>query len=309
MKKLLHLFITLSLASCATTDSLKVSTIKENTVLTKLNTYSPITDEEKDEFGDEIKFVLDVYQLEKEEIALVEIKKNKLELTLFNDKLKPIQSDTFLKPDENIRKYLNQNIKDAKWKVPYEYVYYGLIDTLRDISNYKLLKSHVNDATTFEGDFKIGDTFNYKTSTTNLQSLTIPFKIRFKQDSISSQISTGVNVGLSIAFKRQLKSYAPISAKSNSAPISYKESNFEYSIAPFLGVTTIDLTAANTGNEMNKDKKVFGLSYGVIGTIGINKFDLGLGFGFDAGLNKESKNWIYQNKPWLGIVLGLDLVK
>jgi hypothetical protein len=51
------------------------------------------------------------------------------------------------------------------------------------------------------------------------------------------------------------------------------------------------------------------MSIGGVASIGLNGVDLGLGLGIDYGLTTGSKKWNYQGKPWVGIVVGIGILK
>ena len=46
---------------------------------------------------------------------------------------------------------------------------------------------------------------------------------------------------------------------------------------------------------------------GVTGIIGLNNFTTGLAVGWDHLLDRNMAYWIYQGKPWIGFVFGLNL--
>jgi hypothetical protein len=48
-------------------------------------------------------------------------------------------------------------------------------------------------------------------------------------------------------------------------------------------------------------------SKGITGIIAINNFTVSVAYGFDNLLDKNSRQWIYNQKPWLGLALGLNL--
>ena len=41
--------------------------------------------------------------------------------------------------------------------------------------------------------------------------------------------------------------------------------------------------------------------------ISYSSINTGIAVGTDGLLDKYSKNWIYQNKPWIGILAGINL--
>ena len=46
---------------------------------------------------------------------------------------------------------------------------------------------------------------------------------------------------------------------------------------------------------------------GLAAIAGLNNFTAGLALGWDHLLDKNNRLWIYQGKPWVGFVFGLNL--
>lgn len=296
MKKSIYFVVCLGMASCSSFDTFKAVKIKEGTALTELALAPPTENQDNLEA-----FYLKKYIVTDKTLAFIEIKNNKPELS-FISKQKP---DTIIEIPEDLSRKLSL-AKHASLRVPYYYEYEGII---LDLKNRGLFASEFSDTIIYKTHFKSGNKFRYSQPSSNLQTLTIPFKLRPKQDGAAAQITTGINVGFGYAFKKSYKTYLPISFSGTSEPKGYKESEFEIGFMPFMGITSIDLNSKNTNNEVSSDIKVFGLDIGGMITIGLNKLDLGVGFGIDHGLTKSAKNWIYQDQVWYGFAVGLDLIK
>jgi hypothetical protein len=41
--------------------------------------------------------------------------------------------------------------------------------------------------------------------------------------------------------------------------------------------------------------------------LGVNNLTVGLGVGWDALTDRDKDIWTYQNKPWFGLTVGLNL--
>jgi hypothetical protein len=46
---------------------------------------------------------------------------------------------------------------------------------------------------------------------------------------------------------------------------------------------------------------------GLAGFVELNLASFGIALGFDYLMNPDRKVWIYQNKPWLGFMVGIAL--
>ena len=145
-----------------------------------------------------------------------------------------------------------------------------------------------------------------------IQALSIPVKLRFKlNDSTKSTASASFNVGIAYGAKFTHNVYKKLyyidSARQNVLNHNFKRISFSPGV--FLGPTVIDLKAANTYNNIKKDRSTPGLTYGAFFVIGYNEFNLGIALGADRVFGTQEKNWMYNGKMWLGFVFAIDLVK
>lgn len=72
-----------------------------------------------------------------------------------------------------------------------------------------------------------------------------------------------------------------------------------------LGATPVDPWVTDGAVNVEYDGAVF--TYGLSVIAAVDRFTLGLALGWDMLLNDDAEHWVYQRKPWLGPVLGLNL--
>ena len=75
----------------------------------------------------------------------------------------------------------------------------------------------------------------------------------------------------------------------------------------FSGLGNTAMTPSTTRNGIMTEYDGLILQKGVASIIAVNKLTLGLSIGFDNLLDQNKNVWIYQNKPWYGLMLGLNL--
>lgn len=63
---------------------------------------------------------------------------------------------------------------------------------------------------------------------------------------------------------------------------------------------------STTNNAIATEYDGLILQKGIAGIVAINKLTIGVSVGFDDLLDRNNKNWIYENKPWFGLMLGLN---
>lgn len=159
-----------------------------------------------------------------------------------------------------------------------------------------------------ESDHQFKTKLKYMEQAPIFQAVSIPFKLRPKaNDSIPYQLSTSANAGFAVGWEFTHKVYGNI--YDGSAFLKSRTRQFSFAPAVFIGPTTVGLKNENTNNRVGKDRTVMGLNAGGMLVFGIDKFNIGLATGCDIGLGSPSKNWIYQGKPWFGLVVGIEFIK
>ncbi|WP_027065557.1 hypothetical protein [Maribacter sp. Hel_I_7] len=177
-------------------------------------------------------------------------------------------------------------------------------DELKELSLKPLLNQIETEK---DNEFKKSVPIIYSDNKMVFQTLTIPFKIRGKKGEMPSTVATNFNAGIAYGYQWNLSKVWPIYGK-NGSMVGYEKNKITFSLAPFAGLTTVGLTPENTAPDILVNQTVMGYSIGTAGVFSFNKLNLGLAFGLDHGFG-NAENWIYQDKLWTGIVIGLDLIK
>jgi hypothetical protein len=75
-------------------------------------------------------------------------------------------------------------------------------------------------------------------------------------------------------------------------------------------VSAVGLKSSNTsGPDLDADRNAPAASFGFFGLLGFDRVNMGLTGGVDHAFGKRTGDWLYQNEPWLGVSIGLDLIK
>lgn len=75
----------------------------------------------------------------------------------------------------------------------------------------------------------------------------------------------------------------------------------------FGGFGSASITPWTTNYRTTDEYDGFILSRGLAVMMGINNLTVGVGAGWDYLTDRDKNIWIYQNKPWLGLILSLNL--
>ncbi|MNY23850.1 hypothetical protein D3C86_1575330 [compost metagenome] len=117
-------------------------------------------------------------------------------------------------------------------------------------------------------------------------------------------METGVNIGFAPVLKWNLNIFNPIKKTMGKTLNSY---SINTGLLLNLGATDLSNTGNAPGLETNRKSATF--SYGGFVLFGINNINFGYALGWDKVLGSGGSYWIYQNKPWQGIVISLDIIK
>lgn len=145
----------------------------------------------------------------------------------------------------------------------------------------------------------------FKTNELDIDLISIPFKFRGSRHGIPPQLNTNINASMYLGYRTDWYT------------LGYKPSPFgEYerltrhygvTFGVFSGISATPVNPWLTQDNINYEYDGIAWSYGLAVSFAFNYLNIGVGFGWDYLLDSNSRFWIYQNKPWLGLVLGINL--
>ncbi len=83
--------------------------------------------------------------------------------------------------------------------------------------------------------------------------------------------------------------------------------NHGFDFGFFAGPGTTLISPFTTRNQRSDEYNGMIIQGGFAGFIESNIASFGLAVGYDYLLSPDSEIWIYQNKPWVGLVVGVAL--
>lgn len=135
--------------------------------------------------------------------------------------------------------------------------------------------------------------------------LTIPLKFRFAEKDVPAQLNTNLNGTVYLGYRTDTYK---INYRTNPLKTAVRHiDHFGYSLGFFTGFGNAPISPTNTNNVLQQEYDGIIWSKGVAGIIGINNFTIGMTVGFDNLLDRNKTSWIYENKPWIGLAVGLNL--
>lgn len=175
--------------------------------------------------------------------------------------------------------------------------YFDANKIMVDTNTYKTFPKEVKSKTFSKTSFK---KYSF-----DIDFITIPLKFRLKEMDIPAQLNTNLNGALYIGYRAD--KYL-IGYESNHLGKAIRKVNHVgFSMGAFSGFGNTLMSPTNTHDRLQKEYDGIVWSKGISGFLIANSFTVGLALGVDHLLDKNKTIWIYQNKPWLGLSVGLHL--
>ena len=134
---------------------------------------------------------------------------------------------------------------------------------------------------------------------------TVLFKFRPSIFHLPPQLSTDFNASIYAGWRHDnyfVKAISDPLGKCSNTVI-----NRGYDFGVFAGPESTVIGPFSTKNLVTDEYNGFVLQYGVAGFLESGVASFGLSVGMDRLVGPDSKQWIYQNKPWIGFMVGVAL--
>ena len=147
--------------------------------------------------------------------------------------------------------------------------------------------------------------FRYHFTSFDADVVTIPFKYRPRlPGGLPPQLVTNANaagyVGLRYDQGYQRNVFYHHQQRSETR-------SFSLGAGGLIGLSANTIGPFSTDNQVSAEYDGACLSYGLAVIFGYRSITLGLATGQDYLMDKNGPLWVYQNKPWLGVTVGLNL--
>jgi hypothetical protein len=142
-------------------------------------------------------------------------------------------------------------------------------------------------------------------SSFDVDFLTLILKLRPATSGMEAQMNTNINGVL--YFGRRIDAYT---IKYNSNPLkdyNRQVNHYGFSMGGFVGIGGSTIGPNTTNNQLSYEYDGIILNKGIAAILAIDNFTLGFSVGFDNLLDKNRNLWIYQNKPNIGLAVGMNL--
>jgi hypothetical protein len=134
--------------------------------------------------------------------------------------------------------------------------------------------------------------------------MTVGFKYRPSSSALPRQLTTDFNGNAFIGYRFDK---FKITVKKTPVGLIKRHSHKGITFGIFSGLGSTAISPWTTNNQTGDEYNGFVLSRGFAVMLGLNTLTVGLGTGWDYLTDRDKNIWIYQNTPWYGLTLGLNL--
>ena len=145
----------------------------------------------------------------------------------------------------------------------------------------------------------------FKKQSLDIDITSVLLKYRPSVYGLPAQLTTDLNMALYVGWRYD---YYHIMSKKDPLGRNYhKISNRGYDFGGFAGPGTTLISPFTTQNMRTDEYSGMIIQTGIAGFIESNVASFGLAIGYDYLLSPDREVWIYNNKPWVGFVVGIAL--
>jgi len=155
-------------------------------------------------------------------------------------------------------------------------------------------------------NIKTGDNFCRSTfvrKSVDVDLSTILFKYRPERQGVPGQLNFNLNGVIYTGIRRDFFKINPYKSPLNVETSVVNHIGFDAGIFAGIGTTPVNPTVTLNKIDQEYDGLVF--QKGIAAFITFGNFSVGLACGFDNLLDKNKSVWIYNQKPYLGIMIGI----
>lgn len=134
---------------------------------------------------------------------------------------------------------------------------------------------------------------------------TVPFKVRPAAGGIPAQLDANFHIAFYAGRRHDFYALSSRRAPNGKHYRNTKKASFGYGL--FVGMAAANIRPEFMNGKINYEYDGFTANAGIAGIFDVGAVNLGIALGVDKLLDKNHRNWIYQHKPWVGVLLGFNL--
>lgn len=147
--------------------------------------------------------------------------------------------------------------------------------------------------------------WTFQRTEVDVDVFTLPFKIRPTQGPIPAQLNSNFNAALYIGRRIDLYNYRWKPITPSYAIRQLQSRGFGYGL--FVGIGSVTLNDFVTRIPIHIEYEGVVVNAGIASLYDARIFNIGLAIGVDQLMDANRSQWLYQQKPWFGVLFGLNL--
>lgn len=145
----------------------------------------------------------------------------------------------------------------------------------------------------------------FKKESLDVDITAILLKYRPSVQGLPGQMTTDFNIGLYGGWRHD--SYKIVNSIDPLGKNHQKINNWGYDFGLFAGPGATIISPFSTKNKVIDEYSGMIIQTGIAGFLESNIASFGIAVGFDSLLNSDREVWIYDQKPWVGFIVGIAL--
>jgi hypothetical protein len=151
------------------------------------------------------------------------------------------------------------------------------------------------------GDYLHNSTFHRNSVDVDLTTALL--KYRPPQKDVPRQLSANLNAALYAGLRKDFFKIVSRTSPLNKTNSALRHFGFDAGFFAGIGITPVNYSVTGGNVELEYDGIVF--EKGIAVYFGIEFLTFGISLGFDNLLDDNHKYWVYNQKPWVGLMLGI----
>ncbi|MBC8156218.1 MAG: hypothetical protein H7Z72_25305 [Bacteroidetes bacterium] len=147
--------------------------------------------------------------------------------------------------------------------------------------------------------------WTFQRTEVDIDVFTLPFKIRPAQAQLPPQLNSNFNAAVYVGRRIDLYNYRWKSVTPTFDVRRLQSRGFGYGL--FAGIGSVSINEFVTRSPIGIEYEGVVLNAGIATIYDARIFNIGLALGVDQLLDRNRQRWIYQQKPWFGVLFGLNL--
>lgn len=152
-----------------------------------------------------------------------------------------------------------------------------------------------------KGDYMYESCFIHTSVDIDLSS--IIFKYRPPQENVPGQLNANLNGAVYLGFRKDYFKLTPSMSPLKEETSFISRIGYDFGLFAGIGITPVNPTV--TGNKVDLEYDGIVFQKGIAAFITFENFSVGLTCGFDNLLDSNKNVWIYNQKPYIGLAIGI----